>query len=238
MNNPNSQVTEQMVDVALEAYYDGNGTISASAWMRAAIEAALTARTEGRAKVWPNTCTCHPETCCCADYKVKVDGAFLIAGTKEACERVAAAFNAATPAAEEGFVVPGWLLRQVFGMAREGCRAPSAAYRWCERIDALFFTPDGREEYREWELELPDAMLARPQPAQGDGAKLEGVYAPRYVADGPEGMFGTDNLDFAEKLIQRGVDDPDEWTVTDLTETGIEAAKEAPPPAPADGEKK
>jgi hypothetical protein len=60
-------------------------------------------------------------------------------------------------------LVPGWFLRQVFGMAREGCKAPNAAYRWCERIDALFFTPNHREEYRSWELALPDAMhAARP----------------------------------------------------------------------------
>jgi hypothetical protein len=35
----------------------------------------------------------------------------------------------------------------------------------------------------------------------------EGVYAPRYVADGPEGMFGTDDLEFAGKLIARGAAD-------------------------------
>lgn len=55
---------------------------------------------------------------------------------------------------------------------------------------------------------------------------VEGVFSPRYVMHGPEGMFGTDDLDFAEKLLQRGVDDADEWVCTDLHETAIEAEQE------------
>ncbi len=44
-----------------------------------------------------NRCDCHPETCCCQDYKVEVNGAFLIAGTESSCKKVAAAINAAAP---------------------------------------------------------------------------------------------------------------------------------------------
>jgi len=29
------------------------------------------------------------------------------------------------------------MIRQMHGMAKKGCEAPNAAYRWCERIDEV-----------------------------------------------------------------------------------------------------
>jgi hypothetical protein len=46
-------------------------------------------------------------------------------------------------------------LEQILGMAREGCDAPSAAYRWCERIEevAIF---GASAEYAQYAEPLPD----------------------------------------------------------------------------------
>ena len=52
-----------------------------------------------------NRCDCHPETCCCQDWRVMLDGKRFISGGREECKQVAAAMNTAfdlatTPARE------------------------------------------------------------------------------------------------------------------------------------------
>ena len=75
--------------------------------------------------------------------------------------------EAAGRAVAEGYVlVSRALLEQIYGMAREGCDAPSAAYRWCERIDEVFHAGDPSQEYADWEQDLPAAMIAAPIPQQ------------------------------------------------------------------------
>lgn len=69
---------------------------------------------------------------------------------------------ATTPQPGDGVVVPRWLLEQVYGMAREGCDAPTVAYRWCERIDGLFHGDESPEEYAEFAEALPVSFPAAP----------------------------------------------------------------------------
>ena len=52
-------------------------------------------------------------------------------------------------------IVPVAMLEQVYGMANEGCGAPNAAYRWCERIDEVFHSADGLDEYADYERPIP-----------------------------------------------------------------------------------
>lgn len=76
-------------------------------------------------------------------------------------------------AAPDGFVmVPRDWLDTVFGMAREGCDSPNAAYRWCERIDEIFFAPKTCDQYAQHKQASPPTMLrlaAAPKPAATEG---------------------------------------------------------------------
>ena len=38
--------------------------------------------------VIPNHCTCHPETCCCADYQLTVNGEWAASGSWEGMDRL------------------------------------------------------------------------------------------------------------------------------------------------------
>lgn len=49
----------------------------------------------------------------------------------------------------------------------------------------------------------------------------EGLYTPRYFVDGPEGHFGCDDLELAERLLRAIADDPDEWTATDTHDPAV-----------------
>jgi len=75
---------------------------------------------------------------------------------RKMADRLAAA---PTPAAGVNVSVSRELLEQIYGMAREGCEAPSAAYRWCERIDEVFHDGEPSPEYTEYAQPLPDAAL-------------------------------------------------------------------------------
>jgi len=78
-------------------------------------------------------------------------------GTAEAYDDAADRLEAAQSLqAPEGWVlVPKWLLEQAYGMAREGCEAPMAAYRWCERIDSIFHGAESEYEYADFAQPLP-----------------------------------------------------------------------------------
>lgn len=56
-------------------------------------------------------------------------------------------------------------LRVIFGMSGKGCEAPNAAYRWCERIDEVFFDLSAAEQYTDWAQDLPPAFMAAITPA-------------------------------------------------------------------------
>lgn len=82
--------------------------------------------------------------------------------------------HASRPAPEpaaQGVMVPREFLRQVYGMAAEGCEAPAAAYRWCERIDELFHAGAASDEYSDYARDLPEAIAAAQ--ARGDGMGVE-----------------------------------------------------------------
>lgn len=55
----------------------------------------------GLATVERNHCRCHPETCCCADYKVMVDGECVSKGWYNDCNRLAEMLNAGITVEEE-----------------------------------------------------------------------------------------------------------------------------------------
>jgi hypothetical protein len=62
--------------------------------------------------------------------------------------------------AENGMVVvPRELLRQIYGMANEGCNVPNAAYRWCERIDEIMHAGGPLSEYEPYAQDLPPALV-------------------------------------------------------------------------------
>nr|RDS95620.1 hypothetical protein DWF04_06320 [Cereibacter sphaeroides f. sp. denitrificans] len=51
------------------------------------------------------------------------------------------------------------VLQVIFGMANEGCDAPNAADRWCERINEVLHDPAAAAQYEQWAQELPPAAL-------------------------------------------------------------------------------
>ena len=53
------------------------------------------------------------------------------------------------------------MLRQIYGMAQEGCDAPNAAYRWCERIDEVLHAGRAVGEFHEFARDVPKATDAR-----------------------------------------------------------------------------
>ncbi len=50
------------------------------------------------------------------------------------------------------------ILRQIHGMAIKGCDAPTAADRWCERINEVMHLGAPVEEYEPWGADLPLKM--------------------------------------------------------------------------------
>ena len=64
-------------------------------------------------------------------------------------------------------IVPVELLRQVYGMAGEGCAVPLAADRWCERIDEVFHFGQPIPEYSDFAKDLPDALLSASKDGRG-----------------------------------------------------------------------
>lgn len=101
---------------------------------------------------------------------------FLDANAHHAAVQLIDAFlalNKPGAAVPEGLVaVPRAMLEQIYGMAREGCDAPSAAHRWCERIDELFHAARPSDEYADWSLGLPGAMSAAAPAPEGSALKL------------------------------------------------------------------
>ena len=72
------------------------------------------------------------------------------------------------------------LLRQVYGMAREGCDSPGAAYRWCERIDEVLHAGEAMDDYTDYALDLPpatEAALSAPAQENPDSTVLVGEAA-------------------------------------------------------------
>ena len=51
------------------------------------------------AEVVETRCGCHPETCCCGDYTLKINGSYAACGSKERMHRIADAVNATHPQA-------------------------------------------------------------------------------------------------------------------------------------------
>ena len=56
-------------------------------------------------------------------------------------------------------------MRQIRGMARHGCDAPNAAYRWCERIDEVILH-GAQGEYAEYSMPLPARAALNKEPTQ------------------------------------------------------------------------
>ena len=52
------------------------------------------------------------------------------------------------------------MLQQIYALADQGIEAPTAAYRWCERIDEVFHAGGAIGEYDEYTIKLPSATLA------------------------------------------------------------------------------
>jgi hypothetical protein len=69
------------------------------------------------------------------------------------------------------------LLKQIYGMAREGCLAPAAAYRWCERIDEVMHSGRGLVEYERYAEDLPINMAATLRALAALDAALSGAPA-------------------------------------------------------------
>lgn len=51
-------------------------------------------------------------------------------------------------------------LRQIYGIAQEGISAPNAAYRWCARIDEIFWKGGPIPEYEAFSQDMPDQFSA------------------------------------------------------------------------------
>lgn len=91
---------------------------------------------------------------------------------------------------------------------------------------------------KEWNLHYPDAVRMAAlvlsvgqqwQPAETSNARSE--WPARYMANGPQGTFYTDDLKLADALL-RAYDEDDDWTVTEMPDPAGTPAVQQPPSAP------
>jgi len=126
----------------------------------------------------------------------EIDGDAKVCTLKSAVEygdaREAAGRAGAVP--DGCVVVQRVMLEQIYGMAREGCDAPSAAYRWCERIDEVFHVGEPSTEYAEWAQPLPKSPVSAPQPmtTQGEADALLREVCQELIGVGCEPCTGSD----------------------------------------------
>lgn len=101
MTDPTREAFEAWWSCPLGRTEDGLGYADRetdAAWR--AWQAALSARAQGEAvaTVEKTRCGCHPETCCCGDYTLRINGRYVACGSQKNMREIADAINA-TPAA-------------------------------------------------------------------------------------------------------------------------------------------